>query len=175
MNNKYPKSNLYKIEDEEKLNLEDKINVLYNTCKLLGLKSNFDINKERKEKKKLEYNTIDEILLKLKYITYAIDYLLEKFKIYNSCEQGENKLLNKLKNEIEKNHKIENAAEQKLQIEKKAIKLRNKIEERNNRIYFLPYRKIDVHKNKNDNKTKVKRCDNDKTDKIEINDYLDSN
>ena len=175
INNKYPKSNLYKIEDEEKLNLEDKINVLYNTCKLLGLKSNFDINKERKEKKKLEYNAINEILLKLKYITYAIDYLLEKFKIYNSCEQGENKLLNKLKNEIEKNHKIENAAEQKLQIEKKAIKLRNKIEERNNRIYFLPYRKIDVHKNKNDNKTKVKRCDNDKTDKIEINDYLDSN
>ena len=174
--NKYPKFNLDKIEDEEKLNLEDKINVLYNTCKLLGLKSNFDINKEKKEKKKLEYNDeINEILLKLKYITYAIDYLLEKFKIYNSCEQGEKKLLNKLKNEIEKNHKIENAAEQKLQIEKKAIKLRNKIEERNNRIYFLPYRKIDAHKNKNGNKTKIKRIDNDKTEKIHINDYLDSN
>lgn len=66
-------------------------------------------------------------------------------------------------------------AEQKLQIEKKAIKLRNKIEERNSRIYFLPYRKIDAHKNKNGNKTKIKRIDNDKTEKIHINDYLDSN
>ena len=109
--------------------------------------------KNKKDKIKNENNDLKDIVFQLKYISYVIDYLLEQFKIYNSNEYKQNKLLNKLKSEIEKDHKYKNANEQRLQIQKKSIKLRKKLEERNNKIYFLPYKKVDLYENKSNEKS----------------------
>jgi hypothetical protein len=178
ISNKINKASIYKMksnqnQDEDKIGLLNKVNNLFNTCKLLGLKSDFELNTEKKDKKKnIIINDLVEILSKLKFITFIIDYLLAKFKIYNSPENKKKELLNKLKNEIEKNHKIKNASEQRLQFQKKAIKLRKKLEERNNKISFLPKRKIEIFINKKDSKNKLKSIDVNKIKKINLDDLL---
>ena len=60
ISNKINKTSIYKMksnqnQDEDKIGLLNKVNNLFNTCKLLGLKSDFELNTEKKDKKK-EYN-----------------------------------------------------------------------------------------------------------------------
>ena len=181
VNNSYQNShylilNQNKEKEEDKMCLLDKVNILFNTCKSLNIEQKLELSIDKKDKKNYKNNNeLYEILYKLKYITFIIDYLISKFKIYNSIEFSKNKLLIKLKNEIEKNHKIEKAAEQRLQFEKKAIKLRKKLEERNNKIYFLPYRKIDINNNKKDSKNKNKSFDINNIQKMNFEDFLNNN
>ena len=180
ISNKLNKASLYNMklnqnQDDDNISLLNKVNILFDTCKLLGLKTDFELNTEKKDKKKsIVNNNFSDILSKLKYITFIIDYLLAKFKIYNSSDNGQKELLNKLKNEIEKNHKIKNAAEQRLQFQKKAIKLRKKLEQRNDKISFLPYRKVDFFNNKKESKNKLKSLDVNKIKKINLDDLLHS-
>ena len=150
--NKYNKYYKFLFNKEEEDNnkiivLYGKINILYNTCK--SLKINYKEIKGNKENKKVLNFQSKKILIKLKYITFILDYLLVKF---NDYKKRNNELLNKLRNEIEKKHKMQKAAEQRVKDIENIIKLEKKIEERNNKIYFLPYKKIESYNNKrNDN------------------------
>ena len=169
------KLNKNKKQDDDKMCLLTKVNNLFNTCKSSGIESNFELLSQKKDKKRNANYYLDEILFKLKYITFTIDYLISKFKYYNSGDYGQNQLLIRLKNEIEKEHKNKKADEQKMLIQKKVNKLRKKLEERNNKIYFLPYKKIDIIKNKRDSKKRNKSFENKKIKKITFDDLLDDN
>ena len=155
--NTYKKYNKTSFKDNKNISLLKHVSKLYNTCKSLALKTNFEITKEKIDKNKDKSKDFNEILEKLTYITFVINYLLSKFKIYNSNEYGGKELLNKLKNDIDKNHKIEYAIEQRKNICKKNIELRKIIYERNNKIYFLPNRKLDFNYNTNYSKSKKKK------------------
>ena len=130
-------------DNNEIIVLYGKINILYNSCK--SLKINYKETKENNENKKVLNFQSNKILIKLKYITFILDYLLVKF---NEYKKRNNELLNKLRNEIEKKHKMQKAAEQRVKDIENIIKLEKKIEERNNKIYFLPYKKIESYNNK---------------------------
>jgi len=170
--NKYYKFKYDKSQEENKLNLFKKINILFNTCKLLKLNTNYELKKDTKNRKKNDNIDLNEILSKLKYISYITDYLLVQFKIYNSNEYGQKELLNKLKNEIEKNHKLQYASEQRLHNQKKFLKLKKKLEERNNKIYFLPYRKVEFSKNKNDENNYNNHFEEKKIQKLFFDDLI---
>ena len=172
---KYKKIKFKEKKDKKNISLLKNVNNLYKTCKSLGLKSNLEVNKEKIEKNKYKLIDFNEILEKLKYITYIIDYLISKFKIYNSNEYEGKELLNKLKIEIEKNHKVENTAEQRKNIYKKNIELRKTLYERNNKIYFLPNRKLDFHYNKNFSKYKQKSFVDNQNHKLNFDDLINNN
>ena len=164
-----------KKQDDDKICLLTKVNNLFNTCKSLGIEPNFELVSEKKDKKKNANYCLDEILFKLKYTTFIIDYLISQFKNYKSDDRGKNQLLIKLKNEIDKEHKNKKAEEQKMLIQKKDNKLRKKLEERNNKIYFLPYKKIGIIKNKRDSKKRNKSFEDKNIKKIIVDDLLNDN
>ena len=58
-------------------------------------------------------------------------------------------------------------------IQKKDNKLRKKLEERNNKIYFLPYKKIDIIKNKRDLKKRNKSIEDNNINKITFDEYYE--
>ena len=167
------KPNSYTKKTNENLNiiyLYEKITDLYNTCK--SLKLNLKISKEKKPSKKdLNFQT-NKILYRLKYITFVADYFSAQFKIYKNSQKGNKEYFIKLKNEIEKNHKIQKAAEQRIKDKENIIKLEKQIEERNNKIYFLPYRKIDLYNNIKDDKEEITSCKVNKIKKIHFDDLL---
>ena len=172
--NTYKKYNKTSFKDNKNISLLKHVSKLYNTCKSLALKTNFEITKEKIDKNKDKSKDFNEILEKLTYITFVINYLLSKFKIYNSNEYGGKELLNKLKNDIDKNHKIEYAIEQRKNICKKNIELRKIIYERNNKIYFLPNRKLDFNYNTNYSKSKKKSFENNKLENIFFEDLINN-
>ena len=167
--------NKNKRQDDDKMCLLTKVNNLFNTCKSLGIEPNFELVSEKKDKKKNANYCLDEILFKLKYTTFIIDFLISQFKNYKSDDRGKNQLLIKLKNQIEKEHKNKKAEEQKMLIQKKDNKLRKKLEERNNKIYFLPYKKIGIIKNKRDSKKRNKSFEDKNIKKITFDDLLHDN
>ena len=69
-------------------------------------------------------------------------------------------MIKKIKNDIDKKHKDAKNLEQKIKEKQKSIILFNKIEERNNKILFLSYRKVDkynmISKKGQNKKIKVK-------------------
>ena len=135
------KDNLYIYKKNNNENdIINKINVLYKTCKSLKIKFTLETDEEKKEK-----NYSNDIVPKLKFINFTIDYILTKFRNYDNKKKIK---LKELRKEIERGHKIKNNIEQKIQNSKNLVEKQNKIIERNNKIYFLPYRKIDHFKNK---------------------------
>jgi hypothetical protein len=139
---------IYKKNNNEN-HIINKINVLYKTCKSLGIKFTIETDEEKQEKKqekKNSKNTSIDIMPKLKFINFTIDYILTKFRNYDNKKKIR---LKELRKEIERGHKIQNTIEQKIQNSKNFIEKQNKIIERNNKVYFLPYRKIDHYKNMN--------------------------
>ena len=127
----------------EKYPLFHKINSLYETCKLFQL--NQKQNKILEMKMKDSHPLIAEMIFKLKYITQITDDIFLEFQFYKENDQQKSELIKKIKSEIDKEHKDEKNLEQKLKIKQKSINLFNKVEERNNKIYFLNYRKVDNH------------------------------
>ena len=144
-NNNTHKHMVYNNKNKEKLLLFDKISILYKACKTI--KISFKINKDKKFEQKEANNYLYNNLYKLKYITFVVDYLLAQFKIYNSHAYGKRELYIELKNEIDKKHKNQKANEKILKDNEKNNRLKRKIEERNNKIYFLPYKKINIYNN----------------------------
>ena len=88
-------------------------------------------------------NTEEEMLLMLKHTEISVDRLFGIFKDYNKNKSVYHDLLKKIKNTIEKEHKIEKAKRQRDEQLMKLNKLKEQIEERNNKIYIKPTRKID--------------------------------
>jgi hypothetical protein len=141
-NDSISKDNLYIYKKNNNENdIINKINVLYKTCKSLKIKFTLETDEEKKEK-----NYSNDIVPKLKFINFTIDYILTKFRNYDNKKKIR---LKELRKEIERGHKIQNTIEQKIQNSKNLVEKQNKIIERNNKIYFLPYRKIDRYKNIN--------------------------
>ena len=79
-------------------------------------------------------------------------------------------LIKKLSYNIDKKHKNDKAIKQKMQELKKSKELREKFEERNNRIIFLSRRKFDISKFQLKKKKDIKNKNVNKTPGFE--DYL---
>ena len=163
-NDSISKDNLYIYKKNNNENdIINKINVLYKTCKSLKIKFTLETDEEKKEK-----NYSNDIVPKLKFINFTIDYILTKFRNYDNKKKIK---LKELRKEIERGHKIKNNIEQKIQNSKNLVEKQNKIIERNNKIYFLPYRKIDHFKNKIAKKN-IDLCER-KSQKIQFYDLID--
>ena len=88
-----------------------------------------------------------EILYNLEYIECNIDYLLERIK-YFKIDKNNNEILQKIIFEIDKKHKQEKPDKQRLEDLEKNLKLLKKIENRNNKMFFVS-RRIDLFAYKN--------------------------
>ena len=88
----------------------------------------------------------EEILNMLEYSEIFVDNLLDKFKIYNNDNMEMLELIRKLSYNIDKKHKNDKAIKQKMKELEKSKELRKKFEERNNKIIFLPKKKLDISK-----------------------------
>ena len=83
----------------------------------------------------------------------------EMHEFKNNHKDGE-RAIKKIFFDIEKGHRLEKAEEMRRQLREKIIKLEKDIDKRNNKIYFLPYRKVrDVMKIKKE-KIVVKEQEN---------------
>ena len=140
--------------------LIDKINSIYETCQLFQL--NIKRNTIFERKKKDSHPLIAEMIVKLKFIILTVDSIILEFKYYKEHDKQKSELIKKTKSEIDKKHKDAKNMEQKIKEKQKSIKLLNKIEERNNKIFFLSYRKIDNYNvvSKKNQKQKIKDTKN---------------
>ncbi len=97
------------------------------------------------EKRKLLKN--NEILYYFVYIEYSVNYLLSESEKFKKSHKDGEKAIKKIFFEVERGHRIEKTEELRRQLREKYIKLENKVNKRNNKIYLLPYRKVsDVFK-----------------------------
>ena len=143
-----------------KSKLEDKIKTVYLTCQEVDFDKIIspELIPNRKNTTKEE-----ELIDLLSKIELVLTYLIGKLEIYrkNNIYYDE---LKKIKSEIEKEHKIEKNKKQREQEMIKLKKLKDQIEERNEKIYFVPKRNVNdfyeyVKKKdnkKNKNKKKIK-------------------
>ena len=119
-------------------NLYNSIMNLYQTCSQININQIIenDILIIRKINSKES-----EILNLLSKIEIIIDYLISKIQFYES-QKFYFQLYKKIQSDIEKNKKIEKTKKQKEEESKKLQKLKEKIQIRDNKIYFLPRRKF---------------------------------
>jgi hypothetical protein len=78
-------------------------------------------------------------------IELIIDYLIFKHYNYKNVNGMYYDLYKKIQSSIEHNRKIEKNRKQKQEENDRISKLKNKIEIRDNKIYFLPRRKIEQY------------------------------
>ena len=81
-----------------------------------------------------------DMLLKIEMV---IDYLLTKINVYKNNKDIYADLYKKIQSDIEKNKKIEKTRKQKEEESNKLNKLKERIQKRDNKIYFLPRRKFE--------------------------------
>ena len=137
--------------------LYTKINKLFNLCKLVKFKNKKDYE-ILYEKKKLFKN--NEIIYYFVYIEYCVNYLMNEMHEFKNNHKDGERAIKKIFFDIEKGHRLEKAEEMRRQLREKFIKLEKDIDKRNNKIYFLPYRKVrDVMKIKKE-KIVVKEQEN---------------
>ena len=155
--------------DKNILLLYKKINVIFDGCKIINNELRYSslilnlITKKIISKEK-------EMLLKLEFIEQSIDYLISRFNFYLNKDEESKELIKTIKNDIEKEHKMNKAKIQKT-IDLERIKLlKEKVEKKSNKIYFLKSRKLDLYKFKFNQEKKV--VDNDSNKIITIQDYL---
>lgn len=140
-----------------------RIENLYNKCKM-----NDSAKKEKeKEKKKKTNNYKEEIIHMLSYIEWCIDRLKNKFRIYNRYDYPNHDLLKKIKNDIEKKHKVEKAELLRLKEKEKFLKFQEEVSNKMNRIIFIQRRKINTEYNLN-NLEKYKNYNSDGENKREL-------
>ena len=146
-----------------------KINDIYEGCKIIGSKLKYAIFILNLVNKKI-YTKEKEMILMLEFIEQSVDYLINTFNSHINKSEEIKEFIKKVKMDIEKEHKIEKARLQ-MMIDLQKIKiLKEKVEKRSNKIYFLPSKKIDL------NKFKVKKVkiivDKDLNRIPTIEDYL---
>lgn len=136
-----------------------KINTIFETC------NEFKINSKQNiilhQIKRDTHPALEEMLNKLKFITQIVDNILLEFRYYTNNDKQKKELIKKMKSDIDRKHKDAKNLEQKIREKQKSIKLINKIEERNNKVLFLSYRKVDNYstltKKKKNKSFKTKR------------------
>ena len=180
-----PKNIKYKNKDNENLienNIDKKntnenkttilyreINIIFENCKIVGSKLQFSGYILNLVNKKI-YTKEKQMILMLEFIEQTVDYLINKINYYMNKSGEIKNYIAKVKLDIEKEHKIEKSRLQMMMDLQKIKTLKEKVEKRSNKIYFLPTKKIDI------NKLKIKKetikLDKDKKIKDTIEDYL---
>ena len=138
---------IYKISlnpyDKIKTNLFNKIQELYQTCSQIPLTE--VITRDFISIKKIYTKQEDEMIDMLTEIELIIDYLIFKQYDYKNVNGMYYDLYKKIQSTIEHNRKIEKNKKQKQDENDRLSKLKHKIEIRDNKIYFLPRRKIEQY------------------------------
>lgn len=116
-----------------------KINKLFNICKKVKLDEKDLEILEEKRKLLIKEN---ESLYYFVYIEFSVNYLLNYVEKFKKNHKDGNKVLKGIIYEIERGHRIEKNEQLKRQLIEKQIKLEYKVNQRNEKIYFLPYRKV---------------------------------
>ena len=84
----------------------------------------------------------NEMLMMLKYVELAVDALFGVFNYYNNNKELYHDRLRQIKNKIEMKHKLEHALHQKEVYKEKWKCLQEQIQQRNNKVYYQQYRKV---------------------------------
>jgi hypothetical protein len=149
-----------------KILLYVKINKLFNICKKVKLdQKDLDI---LEEKRKLLIKE-NESLYYFVYIEFSVNYLLNYVEKFKKNHKNGNKILKGIIYEIERTHRIEKNEEQRRQLIEKDIRLEYKVNQRNEKIYFLPYRKVS---NNSWKKKEKKVIENKRDDFPNFNDFI---
>ncbi len=128
------------LNKKKKSNLYNSITNLFQTCSQIQL--NQIINMEILINRKI-FSKESEMMDMMSKIEIIVDYLLSKINEYKNNKYIGFNLFKKILSEIDKTKKIENSKKQKDEQNKKLEKLKEKIKKRDNKIYFLPRRKIE--------------------------------
>ena len=147
-----------------------KIYKIYEMCKCFKLKFKNDIFNFN-SKNKSQISKEKEIILMLEYIEQVIDFLITKFIFYVNKGEDNKNLIKKIKNDIEKEHKVNKTKLLKFIDSEKIILLKEKLQKKNNKIYILNSRKINWSNKFKTSKSKKnieKECKGEPT----IQDYL---
>ena len=131
------------------------------------------IEKNNKNKNKNKNILEKDIINILKYIEVKTDELINNVNSYNKdeCKTSMKSFIFKIKLEIDKNHKKEKAELQKIKQRERYIKLYEEIEAKNNKIYTLPRKKLDISRIKSKQK-KVKIIKKEKKEESNLDDFL---
>ena len=97
-----------------------------------------------KKNKNKKANNREEIIHMLSYIERQVDILKNQFKTYNNLEYENYEMMKKIKNEIEKRHKIEKGEMLRLKEKEKYLKFQEEIENKMNKIIFIQKRKANM-------------------------------
>lgn len=81
----------------------------------------------------------------LEYIEQVIDFLITKFIFYVNKGEDNKNLIKKIKNDIEKEHKMNKTKLLKIIDSEKIRLLKEKLQKKNNKIYILNSRKLDLY------------------------------
>jgi len=143
-----------------------KINKLFNICKKVTLdQKDLDI---LDEKRKLLIKE-NESLYYFVYIEFCVNYLLNYVEKFKKTRKDGNKILKGIIYEIERTHRMEKNEELRRQLIEKDIRLEYKVNQRNEKIYFLPYRKVSDSTWK---KKEKKIIENKRDDFPNFNDFI---
>ena len=157
------------INENKNTLLYRKINSIFEESKIVGCTLSFHeellclINKKIYSKEK-------EMIFMLEYIEQTIDYLMMKIKNYMTKNDNTSDFIKNVKLDIERGHKIDKAKIQMMLGLQKIQILKEKVEKRSNKIYFLPTKKIDLSTFRN--KKKKIKIDKDLNKIPTIEDYL---
>ena len=146
-----------------------KINDIYEGCKIIGSKLKYAIFILNLVNKKI-YTKEKEMILMLEFIEQSVDYLINTFNSHINKSEEIKEFIKEVKMDIEKEHKIEKARLQMMKDLQKIKILKEKVEKRSNKIYFLPSKKIDLSKFKIKKEKKIVDKDLNRIPTIE--DYL---
>jgi len=162
-----------KNKQNKKSILHQKVFDIYKICKIF-VNNYFDENEEIKENKKKTIG--EETINMLKYIEFQVDELIKKVYSYHSSNDKMpiKKFIFKIKFEIEKEHRKEKADLQKLLIKERNKKLNEEIESRNQKIYFLPRKKVDISILNLQKKRKIK-IKSENGDENDLEEFLGEN
>ena len=122
----------------------NKIYNIFEVCKYFKNKFKNDIfNFNSNNKNKISKEK--EIILMLEYIEQVIDFLITKFIFYVNKGEDNKNLIKKIKNDIEKEHKMNKTKLLKIIDSEKIRLLKEKLQKKNNKIYILNSRKLDLY------------------------------
>ena len=163
------KENNNNINENKKTLLYRKINIIFETSKSVGSKLKFSIYILSLLSKKI-HTKEKEMIFMLEFVEQTIDYLINNLNYYMNQNEEIQDFIKNVKSDIEREHKIDKARIQMMLDLQKIKLLKEKVEKRSNKIYFLPSKKIDLSKFK---LKKEKKIIDNYLDKIPtIEDYL---
>ena len=139
-------SKLNSYKKEKKINKKSILFIKVHNIYMNLIESNNEKNYKNNLINNKKITEEQEIINMLRFIEIKTDELIHN--IYSNSKYEDNisiqKFISKIKYEIEKEHKNEKAYLQKIKQMEKHLKLYEKIEARNNKIYFLPKKKLDI-------------------------------